>query len=212
MSDWFNRVSDITSAGCVPHLTKSRRILHQHHLSRSQTRGMCKTLRNSKSSNWKSRGKYLSCVKHFSLANNVGRLQEEKASWDSLLAGLAGTISKESAADQTASSSSSADVNPSLLTEPEAALLRSITSQDDIVESAISRFQQATQGLELNIDNLADNVHKIGKVAEAVDELADRVQSEAAQSLEKREKDALERTGTEKVAVGDILRSLARSG
>lgn len=152
------------------------------------------------------------CHKHFGIVDHFHRLQEEKASWDSLLAGLAGTISKESSADQTASSSADGEVNPSLLTEKEAELLQNITSQDDILENTISRFRQATEGLELNIDNLADNVHKIGKVAEAVDELADRVQSEAASALERRERDNLQKTGTEKIGVGDILRSLARSG
>lgn len=55
-------------------------------------------------------------------------------------------------------------------------------------------------------------MHKVKKLTEAVDEVADRVQVEASSALERRDRDALERAGTARLGVGDVLRSLARAG
>jgi len=139
------------------------------------------------------------------------RLQEEKAQWDSMLSGLSSTVSKEIAADEPSAASSSAP-NAALLDSRDATLLHSLARQDDLITATISRFQNSTQGLELQVDNLAEGVHKMQKLAEAVDEVADRVQNQAAAALERRDQEALQRTGAEKVDVRDILRSLVRTG
>lgn len=123
----------------------------------------------------------------------------------------ASTISKETTADE-AQDSSTSTVNPAFLTEQDAALLHSITTHSDIVENAISRFQHSTTGLELNIDSLADGIHRLKKLTEAVDEVADRVQMDVSTALQRRDQARSEGAGMGKVGVGDILRSLARTG
>ena len=139
------------------------------------------------------------------------RLREEKASWDSVMSTTASTISKEATADEAQNNSMSA-VDPTFLTEQDAALLHSLTTHSNIVETAVSRFQHSTSGLELHIDSLADGIHRLKKLTEAVDEVTDRVHIEASSALQRRDQAALEKAGTEKVGVGDILRSLARVG
>jgi hypothetical protein len=128
-----------------------------------------------------------------------------------MLSSLSTTVGKETAADEPSAASSSTP-NAALLDDRDTTLLNSLTRQDDLITTTISRFQHSTQGLELQIDNLAEGVHKMQKLAEAVDEVADRVQSQAAAALERRDQAALQRTGAEKVDVRDILRSLARTG
>lgn len=128
-----------------------------------------------------------------------------------MLSSLATTISKESAADEPLANTASPP-NASLLDEQDALLLQSLGTQDDLIASTLARFKRSTEGLELHMDKLADGVHKVDKLREAVDEVADRVQSQAAIALERRDQAGLERTGMSKVGVGDILRSLARTG
>jgi len=139
-------------------------------------------------------------------------LQEAKASWDNVLSTSATTISKETTADEAQTGTTSTGVNPAFLTEQDSALLHSLTTHSDIIDNALSRFQYSTTGLELHLDSLADGVHKLKKLTEAVDEVADRVQIEASNALERRDRDALERAGAARLGVGDILRSLARTG
>lgn len=54
-------------------------------------------------------------------------------------------------------------------------------------------------------------MHRVKKLTEAVDQLADRVQLDASAALERREVGAAERAGG-KTGVGDVLRGLARLG
>jgi archaellum component FlaC len=127
-----------------------------------------------------------------------------------MLSGLASNVTKEAAADE-ALADTTTPIDASLLDPQDAVLLESLTSQANTISNTLSRFQHSTQGVETHIDNLAESVHKLEKTKEAVDELADRVQSQAAEALERRDQAALERTGVGKAGVGDILRSLARS-
>lgn len=79
------------------------------------------------------------------------------------------------------------------------------------IESSRVRFKAVTGPLEYQMDTFADGVHKMEKLRESSDATVDKILSQASDLLQKRDETASTSAGTEKVGIGDLLRSLSRA-
>lgn len=92
----------------------------------------------------------------------------------------------------------------------QATILSDVLSNQSIIESSRSRLKAATGSIEFKMDTLAEGVHKVEKLRQSSDLIVDRVLSQASSLLQQRDETASKSAGTEKVGIGDLLRSLSR--
>jgi len=105
------------------------------------------------------------------------------------------------------------EIDVTLLAEhDQESILPSLQSHKDLRSETQQRLRNVLDGLEFKIDTFADGIHAVDKLHESLRGLADRVLEQAAGALEKREQEALERAGMQKVGIGDVLRSFSRIG
>jgi len=139
------------------------------------------------------------------------RLQGEKAAWDSVLSALSSSTDTSFDTPQSKNTDRT-PIDETLLGDPEQqAILSNLQSHSDLTSTTQQRLQNALEGLEFKIDTFADGMHTIDIFQESLAELADKVLEEAAFALEKRDQEALERAGMQKVGIGDVLRSFGRA-
>ncbi|KAI4798214.1 hypothetical protein E4T44_11999, partial [Aureobasidium sp. EXF-8845] len=162
------------------------------------------------------------------LEAELARLQEEKRTWDDLLASNAPPKpSAETAAAESSSQPlldiSPQSINPSLLDPSQAdhlqTLLSSIslnssepTSQTSTLETTKTRIGTIASSLEFKIDKLADGAHKLEQYTAGAHRLADRVLAVGAEKLEERDRSVREKIGgtSGQVDAMDKLRGLSR--
>ena len=89
---------------------------------------------------------------------------------------------------------------------------KELSYSTDRRSTAKSRIRTATEDLEFRIDNLASGVHSLFYVESLVNETVDSILGNTAKALEQRDRGRLESSGTEKIGVGDLLRSFSRIG
>lgn len=103
-------------------------------------------------------------------------------------------------------------VNEQILDQPElSALLSDMHNHPHSMAEARSRLSTMTKSLEFRVDSFADGIHKIEKLRESGDTTTDKILSQAAALLQQRDEAASASAGTEKVGIGDLLRSLSRA-
>ncbi|KAF1982482.1 hypothetical protein K402DRAFT_397563 [Aulographum hederae CBS 113979] len=121
---------------------------------------------------------------------------------------------------QASSSPSNLYIDPALLDDPsQTAILNSLLIQDTssspstllaISTDALSkRLQTLSAGLEPTIDLFADGVHKLGQFRGAADAVAERILKDSAEALERRDKEARDKSGGN-VGISDVLGALGR--
>lgn len=141
-------------------------------------------------------------------------MNAEKSAWDAVLGSLASTQTKcPSSEDLDPTRPPAAtQVDEKVLDQPEQhALLSDLQKQAGSTEDAQSRLGTATKALEFRVDSFADGIHKLDKLRESGDTTTDRILSQAAAMLQQRDEAASSSAGTEKVGIGDLLRSLSRA-
>ncbi|KAJ8111086.1 hypothetical protein OPT61_g6230 [Boeremia exigua] len=155
------------------------------------------------------------------LEDEVNRLEEEKAAWESLEKSTPATIPAASPSD--APAVTLADIDTSLLDPAQAAILsrlQLLPASEEQSQAAStftfttpfalqSHLNKLSQSLEPNIDIFADGIHKIEQYRNTADRVADRILGTAAKRLEERDREVKERAGADGIGVGDILRGLA---
>lgn len=153
------------------------------------------------------------------LEQQVARLEKEKEQWSSLLGGLKTSLQEQRQAAEARDGQSSQDydsavagIDPKRLESMEqTACLELAASYAPGYNGTKARVQQVCNSVEFAVDNLAQGVHEAQQFQSIVDKAADRLLADTAQALERRDKEALERRGMEKVGVGDILRGISRA-
>jgi kinetochore protein Mis13/DSN1 len=75
---------------------------------------------------------------------------------------------------------------------------------------AADRLRALQLGLEFNIDQFADGVHKLEQYQETVGRVADKILALSAVRLEDRDRKEKEETGTRDLPMQEVLRSLSR--
>ncbi|KAF2997191.1 hypothetical protein E8E13_006311 [Curvularia kusanoi] len=153
------------------------------------------------------------------LEEEIRRLEEEKAAWESL-----DKSTPAAAPTAIAQTIAVGDIDTSLLDPAQAAILSqlqlppTITDEQSPPSSAFtfttptalqSHLNKLSQSLEPNIDLFADGVHKIEQYRSTAERVADRVLGTAARRLEERDRETKERAGADGIGVGDVLRGLA---
>jgi kinetochore protein Mis13/DSN1 len=160
---------------------------------------------------------------------SVFRLQEEKRTWDDLLASTTQPKPSAETADAEASSQSPLDIspqsiNPSLLDPSQADHLQTLlsnislnpsdprTQSSTTLETTKQRIGTIASSLEFKIDKLADGAHKLEQYRAGAQRLADRVLAVGAEKLEERDRGVREKSsgGSGQVDALDRLRGLSR--
>ncbi|KAF2632973.1 kinetochore protein-like protein Mis13 [Macroventuria anomochaeta] len=158
------------------------------------------------------------------LEEEVKRLEEEKAAWESLDK-LAPSMPPPADSSNDTPAVTLADIDTSLLDPAQALILSKLQLPPPQTEeqppstastftfttpSALhSHLSKLSQSLEPNIDIFADGVHKIEQYRNTAERVADRVLGTAAKRLEERDREVKERAGADGIGVGDVLRGLA---
>lgn len=164
------------------------------------------------------------------------RLQAEKRSWDDLLKSSARPVTTEPTETPTSDGerrpkstiqnhSLLQPIEASILDEDQASILAQIRpcttdpssqlSAPQTIPAATSaaelskRLQIIASSLEPTIDLLADGVHRVGQYRLAAESVADRILGSTAEQLERRDRQAKEKAGTQGVGAMDVLRQLA---
>lgn len=142
------------------------------------------------------------------------RLKSEKSNWDVLLGDLSSSSNRKL---------DSGDLDPTKAVHPtqidqsaldqteQESVLADVLSNQSTIEASRSRLKAATGSIEFKMDIFAEGVHKVEKLRESSDSTVDRVLSKAASLLQQRDETASKSAGTEKVGIGDLLRSLSRA-
>ena len=160
------------------------------------------------------------------------RLQEEKRTWDNLLASTSPPNLSSETADASTSSQPPLDIspqsiNPSLLDPSQADHLQTLLSNISLnntseasaqpsttLETTKSRIGTIASSLEFKIDKLADGAHKLEQYTAGAQKLADCVLAVGATKLEEREKSIGETSGGNgsggRIDTLDRLRGLSR--
>ncbi|KAF1933322.1 uncharacterized protein M421DRAFT_97499 [Didymella exigua CBS 183.55] len=157
------------------------------------------------------------------LEEEVRRLEEEKAAWESLETSAASFPSVAVPTNDTATTL--ANIDTSLLDPAQAAILAQLRLPPTLAEeqppsiaftftfttpfALQSHLNKLSQLLEPNIDLFADGVHKIEQYRNTAERVADRVLGIAAKRLEDRDREVKERVGADDIGVSDVLRGLA---
>ena len=137
------------------------------------------------------------------------RLREERDQWKALakpppsLPPILPNQSAELAASQ---------IDASVLDPEQAAILATISSAPalDIRKQASERLRAIRTGLEFQVDQFADGVHKLEQYQETAGRVADKVLALSAFRLDERERKAKEEVGTRDLPMQEVLRSLSR--
>lgn len=138
------------------------------------------------------------------LEQEVAHLEQEKATWDSLLGSLSSSMT-------TAVSAKAAEaIDESQLSNPDQAqCLRVLSSQTATTDKTKLRLQEKSDALEFKIDGFAGGIHKLEQLEGVVIGTVGIVMQEASSALEERDK---ARTGNKDGAsVGETLRALSRA-
>jgi kinetochore protein Mis13/DSN1 len=160
---------------------------------------------------------------------SVFRLQEEKRTWDDLLASTSQPKPSAETADAESSSQPPLDIspqsiNPSLLDPSQADHLQTLlsnislnpsdppTQQSSTLETTKTRIGTIASTLEFKIDKLANGAHKLEQYRAGAQRLADRVLAVGAEKLEERDRGVREKSsgGSGQVDALDRLRGLSR--
>ncbi|KAA8618514.1 Kinetochore protein Mis13 [Pyrenophora tritici-repentis] len=152
------------------------------------------------------------------LEEEVKRLEEEKAAWETIASTSKPTPAPSIPPDSTPPPLSAIDA--SLLDPSQAAILSALQQEPQPPSSTFnfsftspaslqSHLDSLANSLEPHIDVFADGLHKIEQYRNTAERVADRVLATAARRLEERDREAKERVGTVGVGVGDVLRGLA---
>ncbi|KAJ9637770.1 hypothetical protein H2201_004205 [Coniosporium apollinis] len=170
-------------------------------------------------------------AKLLELEAEVQRLQEEKRSWEALINSSSPEQPPATAGAERypKASQSTTSIDPLLLDDSsQAAILATLNSASKTLPSESpedqrpsasapnvttdaleARLRHITTSLEPTIDLFADGVHRIAQYRLAAERVADRILGVAAERLEKREQEIKERSGTENIGTGDVLRALS---
>jgi kinetochore protein Mis13/DSN1 len=79
----------------------------------------------------------------------------------------------------------------------------------DLITSARRVIKQQAVNIEFQVDQLADGVHKLLQYQEKTDQLAGQVLEDAEAALAISERRIREKSGTEKLPMKEVLKSLA---
>lgn len=143
------------------------------------------------------------------LEERIKRLQEERDQWKAL--------AKPPPKLPPIFSDDSIDISPSQidvsLLEPEqAAFLATVASSTalDLRSQASERLKTVQSGLEFDVDQFADGVHKLEQYQETAGRVADKILALSAVRLEERDRKEKEEIGTRDLPMQEVLRSLSR--
>ena len=141
--------------------------------------------------------------------NTTYSLREERDQWK--------TLSKPPLSLPPLFPDETADLGPSkidssLLDPEQAAILAEISSSSasDLRKQASERLQALQSGLEFQVDQFADGVHKLEQYQETVGKAADKILALSAVRLEERDQKEKQELGTRDVPMQEVLRSLSR--
>jgi kinetochore protein Mis13/DSN1 len=103
-------------------------------------------------------------------------------------------------------------IDASLLDPEQAAILATIASAPalDLRKQASERLRAVQTGLEFQVDQFADGVHKLEQYQETAGRAADKLLALSAIRLDERERKAKEEVGTRDLPMQEVLRSLSR--
>ena len=103
-------------------------------------------------------------------------------------------------------------IDESLLDPEQASILATVTSATalEIRRRISERFGEIQIGLEFQVDQLADGVHKLEQYQKTAGRAADKILALSAIRLDERERKAKEEVGTRDLPVQEVLRSLSR--
>ena len=103
-------------------------------------------------------------------------------------------------------------IDASLLDPEQAAILATAASASalDIRKQSSERLRTIQTGLEFQVDQFADGVHKLEQYQETAGRVANRVLALSAIRLDERERQAKEEVGTRDLPMQEVLRSLSR--
>lgn len=107
---------------------------------------------------------------------------------------------------------SPSQIDASLLDPEQAAILAEISSKSalDLRNQATDRLKALQSGLEFQVDQFADGVHKLEQYQENVGRVADKMLALSAVRLEDRDRREKEEIGTRDLPMQEVLRSLSR--
>lgn len=107
---------------------------------------------------------------------------------------------------------SPSQIDASLLDPEQAAILAEISSKSalDLRNQATDRLKALQSGLEFQVDQFADGVHKLEQYQETVGRVADKILALSAVRLEDRDRREKEEIGTRDLPMQEVLRSLSR--
>ena len=107
---------------------------------------------------------------------------------------------------------SPSQIDASLLDPEQAAILAEISSKSalDLRNQATDRLKALQSGLEFQVDQFADGVHKLEQYQETVGRVADKMLALSAVRLEDRDRREKEEIGTRDLPMQEVLRSLSR--
>lgn len=137
------------------------------------------------------------------------RLREERDQWKALakpppsLPPIFPDESREFDASQ---------IDASLLDPEQAAILATVASAPalDIRKQTSERLRAIQTGLEFQVDQFVDGVHKLEQYEETAGRVADKILALSAIRLDERERKAKEEVGTRDLPMQEVLRSLSR--
>ncbi|KAI9845165.1 MAG: hypothetical protein M1837_005050 [Sclerophora amabilis] len=140
------------------------------------------------------------------LEAQIKRLEEEREEWESLRKPpLKSSLSRQITDEPPVVDS----INSTLLDPEQVGILSSLSSNGNVIASTSSRLTAIASSLEFKVDQLADGTHKLEQYQETANRVAGRVLAMAAEKLDRREKEKLERAGTSELPIQEVLRSIA---
>lgn len=143
------------------------------------------------------------------LISSSGRLQEEKQAWLSI---------RKPPVDQPPvfASDNDAIILPDFdLLDPEERKIRTYLASEmepfaSVRKSTDARIRKIQESLEFEVDQLADNVHKLEQRVLVASQEADKVLASSAVQLKAREEKEKTRAGTRAMPMMEVLRSLGK--
>ena len=103
-------------------------------------------------------------------------------------------------------------IDASLLDPEQAAILAEISSAPalDLRNQTAERLRTLQSGLEFQVDQFSDGVHKLEQYQETVGRVAGKILALSAVRLEDRDRKEKEEIGTRDLPIQEVLRSLSR--
>ena len=107
---------------------------------------------------------------------------------------------------------SASQIDGSLLDLEQATILSVVASAPalGLRRQASERLRDIQTGLEFQVDQFADGVHKLEQFQETAGRAADKILALSAVKLDERERKAKEEVGTRDLPIQEVLRSLSR--